>query len=46
MHSSDIQKLVARRQTFKSLEAPFYSDQDILDLDMEVIFGQHWSLLA
>ena len=42
MHSSDIQKLVARRQTFKSLEAPFYSDQDILDLDMEVIFGQHW----
>ncbi|NIY76756.1 aromatic ring-hydroxylating dioxygenase subunit alpha [Thalassospira sp. HF15] len=42
MHSSDIQKLVARRQTFKSLEAPFYSDQDILDLDMEVIFGQNW----
>jgi len=42
MHSSDIQKLVARRQTFKSLEAPFYSDQGILDLDMEVIFGQNW----
>ncbi|MBC07500.1 aromatic ring-hydroxylating dioxygenase subunit alpha [Thalassospira sp.] len=42
MHSSEIQKLVARRQTFKSLEAPFYGDQDILDLDMDVIFGQNW----
>jgi Rieske 2Fe-2S family protein len=46
MHSSEIQKLVARRPVFKSLEAPFYSDQDILDLDMDVIFGQHWIFVA
>ncbi|WP_033067973.1 aromatic ring-hydroxylating oxygenase subunit alpha [Thalassospira australica] len=47
MHSSsNIQQLVARREKFKSLEAPFYQAQDILDLDLDVIFGQNWIFVA
>jgi Rieske 2Fe-2S family protein len=43
---SDIQELVRRREKFKSLEAPFYNSPDILDLDIDVIFGQHWIFVA
>lgn len=40
--SVNIPALVERREAFKSLEAPFYTSQDVLDLDIEVIFGNHW----
>jgi Rieske 2Fe-2S family protein len=40
--SPDIVDLVQRRETGKSLEAPFYTSPEVLDLDMEVIFGRHW----
>lgn len=47
MHSlSDIQKLVSRRQKGKSLEAPFYSSPEILDLDIKEIFSKHWIFVA
>ncbi|MEQ8285894.1 aromatic ring-hydroxylating dioxygenase subunit alpha [Thalassospira sp.] len=42
----DIKQLLHRREKGKSLEAPFYNAQDILDLDIEVIFGQHWIFVA
>ncbi|WP_413207229.1 aromatic ring-hydroxylating oxygenase subunit alpha [Rhodospirillum sp. A1_3_36] len=40
--STDIANLVQRRVTGQSLEAPFYTSKEVLDLDLEVIFGQHW----
>lgn len=42
----DIPELVARRETYKSLEAPFYNSQEVLDLDLDVIFGQNWIFVA
>lgn len=44
--SHDIEDLLARREAGKSLEAPFYTSSGILDLDMQVIFGQHWIFVA
>jgi len=44
--ADNIRSLVARRQTGYSLEAAFYLDQDIFDLDMEMIFGRHWIQVA
>lgn len=38
----DIPALVARREEFKSLEAPFYTSEEVLDLDLDVIFTQNW----
>tara|TARA_E500000305_G_scaffold111940_1_gene129671 strand:- start:22092 stop:23372 length:1281 start_codon:yes stop_codon:yes gene_type:complete len=38
----NIPALVERRAAYKSLEAPFYNSPEILDLDIEVIFGNHW----
>ena len=34
--------LIARRKPGHSLEADFYTRQDIFDADMENIFGRHW----
>ncbi|MBV1935598.1 aromatic ring-hydroxylating dioxygenase subunit alpha [Streptomyces sp. BV286] len=38
----DIAEMVARRAVGYSLEAPFYTSQEVYDLDLEVIFGRHW----
>ena len=35
-------ELIARRQRGYSLEAPFYLDPDLFELDMQGIFGRHW----
>jgi Rieske 2Fe-2S family protein len=35
-------ELIARRKRGYSLEAPFYRDPDLFDLDMDGIFGRHW----
>ncbi len=43
---SDIAALVARRKPGFTLEAPFYTSQEILDLDLELIFGRHWIFVA
>lgn len=37
-----VQTLLQRRVPGFSLEAPFYTSEDIFKLDMEVIFGRHW----
>ncbi len=42
----DFAALAARRQEWKSLEAPFYSAPEIHDLDLEAIFGRHWIFVA
>src|SRR4029078_12403546 len=34
--------LIARRKRGYALEAPFYSSQEIFDLDMEAIWTRHW----
>jgi Rieske 2Fe-2S family protein len=40
--SNELRSLIARRKPGYSLEAPFYQNKDIFDLDMEVIFGRTW----
>ena len=42
----DICALLARRKPQYSLEAPFYTDAGIFDLDVNVIFGKHWIYAA
>ncbi|MDX6750136.1 aromatic ring-hydroxylating dioxygenase subunit alpha (plasmid) [Geminicoccaceae bacterium 1502E] len=37
-----IRSLVQSRQPGRPLEAPFYLSREILELDLEVIFGRHW----
>ena len=44
--SDALRSLIARRQTGYSLEAPFYLDQELFDLDMAAIFGRHWIQVA
>lgn len=38
----DIAEMVARRAVGYSLEAPFYTSQEVYDLDLDAIFGKHW----
>jgi Rieske 2Fe-2S family protein len=38
----NLRELVARRVPGYSLEAPFYTSQEVFDADMEHIFGKHW----
>ncbi|MFI7708897.1 aromatic ring-hydroxylating dioxygenase subunit alpha [Nonomuraea sp. NPDC049480] len=38
----DIAEMVARRAVGYSLEAPFYTSEEVYDLDLDVIFGKHW----
>ncbi len=40
--SNELRSLIARRRPGYSLEAPFYQDKAVFDLDMEVIFGRTW----
>ena len=44
--SADIRALIERRKEGHSLEAPFYTSEDIFALDMEAIFRQHWIQVA
>jgi len=38
--------MVERREAGYSLEAPFYTSPEIHELDLDVIFGQHWFFAA
>ncbi|MFF1832004.1 aromatic ring-hydroxylating dioxygenase subunit alpha [Paenarthrobacter sp. NPDC058040] len=42
----DADVLVASRRDGYSLEAPFYTSQEIFDLDIEAIFLKHWLFCA
>lgn len=37
-----VETLLQRRKAGFSLEAPFYTSDEIFALDMEIIFGHHW----
>ena len=41
-----IEELVGRREAGKSLEAPFYTSQEIFEYDVDAIFGNHWVFVA
>ena len=43
---SDLVDLVARRVPGYSLEAPFYTSQEVFDLDVRAIFAAHWLFAA
>ena len=40
--SNELRSMIARRRPGYSLEAPFYRDKDIFELDMAAIFGRTW----
>ena len=40
--SNEMRAMILRRRPGYSLEAPFYQNKDIFDLDMKAIFGRHW----
>jgi glycine betaine catabolism A len=42
----DLAALVASRRRGYTLPAPFYTSQDVFDLDMDVIFARHWIFVA
>jgi Rieske 2Fe-2S family protein len=42
----DIRKLLATRRPGYTLEAAFYTAPEILDLDLDIIFGRHWIFVA
>jgi glycine betaine catabolism A len=42
----DLMTLISRRAPGHSLEAPFYTSQEIFDLDMTAIFAGHWLFVA
>ena len=39
---SQLEMLLRNRRSGYSLDAPFYTDQDIFAADLEIIFGRHW----
>ena len=39
-------RLIAERKPGHSLPAPFYTSDEIFDLDLDAIFGQHWIFVA
>lgn len=41
-----LEELLERRRVGYSLEAPFYTDREVFDADMEGIFGKHWLFAA
>jgi glycine betaine monooxygenase A len=43
---AEIAPLVERRSVGYSLEAPFYTSQEVYDLDMDAIFAGHWLFCA
>ena len=42
----DLAALVGRHAVGYSLEAPFYTDRGVYDLDMDAIWTQHWIFVA
>jgi glycine betaine catabolism A len=42
----DLAALVGRHAAGQSLEAPFYTSQEVFDLDMEAIWTKHWLFVA
>ena len=44
--ATSLERLVERRIPGRALEAPFYSDPDIFDLDIMAIFARHWLFVA
>lgn len=44
--AADPATLVARHVPGYSLEAPFYTDQDVYDFDIEAIWTKHWIFVA
>jgi Rieske 2Fe-2S family protein len=46
MTSPQVSELVERRSVGKSLEAPFYTSQELFDLDLDAIFSRHWVFVA
>jgi Rieske 2Fe-2S family protein len=44
--SGQLEALVNRREPGHTLEGPFYTSQEIYDLDVATIFGQHWLFCA
>lgn len=44
--SADVRAMIERRKKGHTLEAPFYTSEDIHALDMDVIFRQHWIQVA
>jgi Rieske 2Fe-2S family protein len=38
----DVRALLARRKPGYTLEAPFYLDQRMFDIDVDLIFSKHW----
>ncbi|HEY5979488.1 MAG TPA: aromatic ring-hydroxylating dioxygenase subunit alpha [Microlunatus sp.] len=42
----EIESLVKSRAVGYSLEAPFYTDQEVFDLDVAAIFAKHWLFSA
>lgn len=44
--TESIKALVERRVAGKSLDAPFYTSDEVFDLDMKAIFAKHWIFVA
>ncbi len=42
----EIESLVKRRAVGYSLETPFYTSQEVFDLDVQAIFAKHWLFSA
>lgn len=40
--TTDVTTLVQRHRPGHSLEAPFYTSQEVFDFDMAAVFNQHW----
>ena len=44
--SADVRAMIERRKKNHTLEAPFYTGEEIFALDMEAIFRKHWIQVA
>jgi Rieske 2Fe-2S family protein len=44
--SADVRAMIERRKKGHTLEAPFYTSEEIYALDMEAIFRRHWIQVA
>lgn len=44
--SPETAALIGRRPPGRPLEAPFYTRREIFEIDMKLIFGQHWIYVA
>lgn len=45
-YAPDIATLAARREPWLSLEAPFYTSEEIYQVDIAAIFAKHWIFVA